>query len=340
MEINMNKKFNLSIIIVFCMSLMNLVAGEGQKIEKNFESPKALRVILTRGNCDIAKSRDGKLKVEVKYDDAANRFEPIMEVNEGTLLLREKFSLKSWKGETEWHLWVPDSTNISVTTASGNLTIADMKGGISVLTASGNISLSRCAGKMEIKSMSGGVDVREHKGESVVKNVSGDIEAVDLTGEINFKTVSGDLDVKNLAGDISLKAVSGDIEISGAEGKLTVTTATGDVDAEGITIRDESLFKVVSGAARVKLAKSLQHNISLASASGDVLLNFDGNPIKGFIECTTRAGLGQILAPFKFHNEEEIYKHGKKYIVKSIKQGASSPLISLKTATGKTVIEK
>jgi hypothetical protein len=100
------------------------------------------------------------------------------------------------------------------------------------------------------------------------------------------------------------------------------------------------MFKVASGDVEITLAKSVGHDLTLASASGNVVLDYNGNPVKGWFEFKARADRGQIVCPFKFDKEEVVEKLGKKYNVKSFKKDGDTPGVFIHTATGKAVLEK
>ncbi len=112
-------------------------------------------------------------------------------------------------------------------------------------------------------------------------------------------------------------------------------TASGDIDARGIDIKDRSEFSAASGDVEVILTKSPQFDLKLSSASGDAVLNFNKNPIKGFIKMTAKTRRGDIRAPFEFDNEEVYYKWDDEYVTKTATKGSDRPKIEISTSSGR-----
>ena len=86
------------------------------------------------------------------------------------------------------------------------------------------------------------------------------------------------------------------------------------------------------------LSKSADHDLKISTASGDAMLNFNDNPIRGFIKMTAKAKRGRIKAPFKFDDEEYYSKWDDEYVTKSVTKGSDNPSIEISTASGKAVL--
>lgn len=328
------------LVFLLAIFLITIYPGEKKKIEKTFKAKDNVKVVTINGSCAIHKGKPGEIKVSVVYSAADEFLKPELTEEGDTLLLREKFPTSSVEGEINWQLWVPEKIRIEFSSASGGFSAVGLKNDISASTASGDISSSQCRGRLEAKCASGAIDILDHAGEIAAKAASGDVEVKNTSGNIALKAISGDIEAENLVGDLELKVVSGDIEIKKAKGSFKITCASGDVEAEEIRITGESSFKIVSGDILVTLAESAAHDLTLDSATGSAVLDFNGNAVKGLVECIARAEVGKIVSPFKFDKEEEIYKHGKKYIIKSFKKDGDTPRITVKTATGKAILEK
>lgn len=332
----------MKIIIIFLVIILTLFfltsyPAENQEIKKTFPVKKLVKISTITGDCTIAKGKDGEIKVNLQYNAAGKFSRPIIEEESDSLLLREKIPGAEI---AQWQLAVPGNTEIVFTSATGSLSLKGLNSDISAASAAGEISASGCRGNLKIKNASGDVTVEDHQGEADIKSASGDIKVEKLSGVIRIKAISGDIDAQDLAGSFDLKASSGDVEIHEANGCFAVICVSGDIEADGMAFKGESSFKVVSGDIYIKLSKSLDYDLNLDSASGNVVLNYNGNPIKGYFEFRSRAELGKIISPFKFGKEEEIFEYGKKYLVKSFKKDGAAPRIIIKTATGKVVLEK
>jgi len=78
----------------------------------------------------------------------------------------------------------------------------------------------------------------------------------------------------------------------------------------------------------------------MSAASGDVTLDYNGNPIRGYFEFTARKHSGRISAPFKFDKVEEYEQSGQTYEQKSFTREKDSPKIYLSTSSGRAALKK
>lgn len=330
----------ITLLLVFMLAIFlgNMHAGEEKKITKTFKAKEMVKFQTISGDCIIKKGKAGEITVHLEYDSTRDMFKPRMEEEDNALVLRDKLSGSG--GDSVWTIFVPEKTNIKSSAVSGDFSVEGLNSEISAKTVSGEMSAKNCSGQVQLISVSGDYTLENLKGDLQFKGASSDMDAKNLSGKIEIHTASGDIDAEKMDGEISVKVASGDIDIKGAKGEFKIKTASGDIDASGISIEAESMFKVASGDVEISLAKSVGHDLTLASASGNVVLDYNGNPIKGWFEFKARADRGEIICPFKFDKEEVVEKWGKKYDVKSFKRGGDTPKVYIHTATGKAVLEK
>ena len=137
-----------------------------------------------------------------------------------------------------------------------------------------------------------------------------------------------------------MSAASGDIDIRDAQGEFEVSCASGEIDAQQIELTSHSEFSVASGDLEVVLAKSPEFDLSLSTASGDLTLDYQGNPLVGKFEAVARKDRGQINLPVKTDKEETFTRNGKEYVRKMFRVSADKPLITLETASGEVTLKK
>jgi DUF4097 and DUF4098 domain-containing protein YvlB len=159
---------------------------------------------------------------------------------------------------------------------------------------------------------------------------------------VSFNTASGNFEAADLKGNVSVNTASGNIELVNCRGKFNISTASGDIDAEEFVPVKRCRFSSASGDVQLKLASTPEDNLALSSASGDAILDFNGHPIKGYIEMTCRndRNRGRIESPIKFDNVEEFERFGQGYITKSFTRDSESPRISVETASGKAALRE
>jgi len=119
-----------------------------------------------------------------------------------------------------------------------------------------------------------------------------------------------------------------------------VKTASGEVVAADNELSGSSVFSSASGDVEVSLSKSQLHDLKLSTASGDVVLKYNGNQMLGTFEFTAKVDQGKIISPVKFDKEVVITRNGDEYDVKSFTLGNATPSIVLKTASGTAKLVK
>lgn len=158
--------------------------------------------------------------------------------------------------------------------------------------------------------------------------------------EIEFSSASGCLTVYGLEGDFRANTASGDVQIEKCRGKFKLSTASGNVDATGVVINGESVISSASGTVNIELSKGIEHDLHVGSASGRVIVDYCGNPIRGYFEFTAKVRQGHIVSPFQFEVEEKFHKHGDLYVRKVFKKGSEGPNVTIGTASGRVVLRE
>jgi DUF4097 and DUF4098 domain-containing protein YvlB len=302
----MKKRSKTAVVLVMAAALIaaGAYAGDKDRTTRTFEKKEVVRVNTISGDLVVKKGATDQIEVEVIASySPSDSFEPKFRERGNVLKMSERM-YGSNSGSSTWILTVPEGTEIDFSTASGDLTVEELSGEFSAETASGDIVLEDCR------------------------------------GEFDFSTASGDIEVMSCNGAFDISTASGDIDMEDCHGEFELSTASGDVDASGILIEDASSFSTASGRVNVKLAQTAEHDLELSSASGRVILNYDGHPIKGFFEFTAKVRNGHISAPFDFDDEEEFRRWDDRYVRKSFTRDSDTPQIIIETASGKAILRK
>lgn len=319
-------------------------AGWGKEIHKTFDGIKAVELSSVSGDCVVKTHASGEVIVDLSYDDDLEEVMTYAFNEAGTTLAIEERWKRHWGGSSEgrivWTLTVPAGTAIDFETASGDITASGLSRSFEASTASGDLDLRDMEAEIEASTASGDVLLANLSGKLRISTASGDIRVEKSGGGMRLSTASGDITAVGVGDEIKLSAASGDIDLSDAKGIFDVSCASGGITADGITIAGASEFSVASGDVEVTLAETSEFDLELSSASGDVLLDFNGNPVKGRFEFMARKGRGHIACPFDFDNEEEFEEHGQTYVRKSLSVKGEEPVILLHTATGKAELRK
>ncbi len=324
------KRINQILVIAFLMTFsINASASDGE-INKTFSAKGKIKINTVSGNLKIIKGSVGKVKVNIKYtfkeDDIKFKFDE----NNDNLYFTERFRGGTCFGESNWTITVPENTEITFNSSSGNFEINGNKGELNIDLSSGDIDIKQFSGNMELESS------------------SGNIQLEDIDGDIDIDCSSGDINASNIEGDINLDASSGEVNIDNSKGVFNIDCSSGDLNVNNLTIKESSKFHCSSGDAVVVLNQTLKNNISVRSSSGSATLDFNGNKIIGFVEMAARLKKGKIKCPVKFDSEEiDDLPEGKResfriepYQTKSFRRTNDKPFIQIKTASGKAILVK
>lgn len=335
----MRRSMTIILILVFCFTAA--AYGSEKKMEKRFSGVKSVDIETVSGDCTVKAHSSDEVMVEVRYH---SNLEDVVEFkfseHSGRLSIEEDWN-GSGSGDIEWVIMLPADTDVEFSSASGDFSASGISGELEGSTASGDFELDGLGGSVDISVASGDIDIRNSRGDIEISTASGDIKIENCSGDIELSTASGDIEGSGIeSDDIEMSAASGDIDISKAKGRFDLSVASGDVEAEGIEITGDSEFSTASGEVSIVLAESPGSDLKLSTASGDVLLDYNGNNVVGYFEFTARKGRGRIKAPFDFDQEEEFKRDRRTYLRKSFTRKGDSPVIHLSTASGKVELKK
>jgi len=334
------KNLKTSLFIVSLLLSLSIVTYAQKEINKTFDAKEILKMSTVSGDCTIKKGTSDKIIINLIYTYSDDCFEYIFKEKENYLSVEEDFHGNNCKGKSEWTITIPANISVKFNSASGDLIINNVDNNLSANTASGDIEIKNIGKEVDINTASGNIKLENINGDSEISSASGDITARDCKDGLKVSTASGSIYATNVIGEIELTSASGNIELNGAKGKFSAKAASGNVKAENIELSGESNFSSASGDVEVILSETTTYDLKLSSASGNSVLDFNGNEIKGFFEFSARVDKGKIISPIKFDKEEIIEKHGKDYHLKSFTKGEDSPIVKIKTASGKAELIK
>lgn len=302
--------------------ILTTVLSAQNEMHKTFPAKSKVQLKMVSGDCIIETGSSSEIKVDIQlHGDVSEYFEPEFSETGNTLKIREYWHGSSHGGVT-WRITVPAETEIDFSSASGELSVSGIQAEIEAGTASGDISLNSVKGNLDIST------------------ASGDIGIDNCTGEFDISTASGEIEVDNSQGEFDMSTASGEIKIKTCEGAFELSCASGEIEAKKIILKEESSFSTASGDIEVVLGHSPDVDISLSAASGDVLLDYAGNEVRGYFEFSARKRSGRIVSPFDFDREEEVERHEDEYQIKSFSRSGKKPVITLETSSGRAELRK
>jgi hypothetical protein len=157
----------------------------------------------------------------------------------------------SWGGDVEVRITCPPGSNLDFGSGSADIRVHGDLGDVSVKTASGDVSLENVAEKLQ------------------AKTASGDVTAGTIARGGQVVTVSGDVRLEGFENDLAARSVSGDVRIGRVRGPLQLSTTSGDVTLDSVE-SGEVRAQTVSGDARIGVSRGTRVYIDAASLSGDL----------------------------------------------------------------------
>jgi DUF4097 and DUF4098 domain-containing protein YvlB len=148
---------------------------------------------------------------------------------------------------------------------------------------------------VDLHSISGNIQVADVKGGMRAESVSGNVTAVSVSHLDRLKSVSGDVKITDGSadGDLSTGSVSGNVTIRNLKNLqgLELSTVSGDVALDGLACERASI-RTVSGEIGYSGALASNGRYEISSHSGDIVLRlagetgfeFDGTSFSGDIE--------------------------------------------------------
>lgn len=260
-------------------------AEETQTVTVPAEGVAAVSLSQPRSDITVTGADTGQIVItadlEVWADDqdeARERLKSLKLVTEndnGTLKI--KLDGPPWtkkrRTRSDFSITMPSSLAVELGTASGDIELDGIAGGIKAGTASGDIIARNASGRCHLGTASGDLALEGGTGlEARLESVSGDIEVSSCTGRVALQTVSGDAEVEVDTGGVSAESVSGDLTITiDAAADLAVRSTSGDITIEvKKKLTGRNTISSISGDIELSLPDDSGATIEAATTSGDI----------------------------------------------------------------------
>lgn len=165
-------------------------------------------------------------------------------------------------------LTVPNMSEITAVSTSGDLVIQHMFGGIHLGEVNGDIVLKH-TGNAKIGTISSDIAVRNIEGSLSIETISGDASISHVVGDVNIDSVSGDVSINHLNGAVSLHAVAGDASFRHVSNDVSVKAAQGDV-----SLRDVGGLTAVFSNGDIRLHGGLAAGEHSFTANGNITMRW------------------------------------------------------------------
>lgn len=120
------------------------------------------------------------------------------------------------------------------------------------------------------KSGSGDLSIEGIRGPVNARSGSGDMKVRSIGGDVTVKTGSGDIKLEEVSqGHVEVETGSGDMELRGINGALHARTGSGDIVADG-KLAGDWVLRAGSGEVTVHLPPETGFNLEAHTSSGDI----------------------------------------------------------------------
>jgi DUF4097 and DUF4098 domain-containing protein YvlB len=164
---------------------------------------------------------------------------------------------------------VPEGSAVTVVTASADIDVTGVVGGVDVKTSSGDISTDDVTADVHAKSASGHITVGNVGGEIRAHTASGDLRCSSVAGGALFATTSGDLELGAAGARVEVKATSGNVRLGELAHGAKIVNVSGDVRV--LALGEGTLqVRSVSGDVSVGVAPGVDLHVDVETMSGSV----------------------------------------------------------------------
>jgi hypothetical protein len=174
---------------------------------------------------------------------------------------------------------VPYDSDLVVKTASADIEASGRYGRASCDSASGDITVDDAV-EVKVRSASGDLSVGDVRGEIRAQSTSGDLVVGRIAGDSSVSTTSGDVRVGTAFGYVKAESVSGDVGVDVARNGVSVNGVSGDIRITCVS-EGEVTLKTVSGDAQVGIPPGRSIFVDAQTLSGNLVTDFDLDGVPG-----------------------------------------------------------
>lgn len=145
-------------------------------------------------------------------------------------------------------LRVPTGTDVTIGSASGNVTLEGPLGAVHVTTASGNVEAADVAS----------IDAR---------TISGKLRVGTARGPVRLRAKSATIRIGRADGEVRAASVSGGVHVDDARAGVSAKTVSGRIEA-ALTEPHDAGFETISGRITVRLPEGARPDLRIRTLSG------------------------------------------------------------------------
>jgi hypothetical protein len=172
-------------------------------------------------------------------------------------------------------LKLPRSIDLSISSISGWIKVADVDGPTRVNSISGSANIGNVGGKLEVRSISGNLEIGNVGAEARVNSVSGNLGLGQVNGSLDVSSISGRLNATLVflsPQGIHIRSVSGSVELgfkSEINADFKAESVSGQVYLDVPNVTREAEVRAPNVRARIGAGGT---PITISSVSGNIRL--------------------------------------------------------------------
>ena len=249
--------------------------------QRAFDVSPGSRFVLDAdaGQVDVRTSEGSLVEVDVEYAE-----ELLLEFQQGddTVTVRSRRrdkGLFGWFGNERgpvpvFRVAVPKRTHLDLTTAGGNVRVADLEGSVTAVTAGGNIVLGEITGDVEVRTAGGSIKVAGASGRVQANTAGGSIRIGGAAGSIEAKTTGGTIHVEESRGPVVARTTGGSMSLGRVLGSIDARTTGGSIDAVlAAQPGADSDLRTTGGSINLALAEDIAVDLDARTIGGRVSIS-------------------------------------------------------------------
>lgn len=125
--------------------------------------------------------------------------------------------------------------------------------------------------ELSVSSVSGSLKVANVDGQTTVSSISGSANIGDVGSKLKVSSISGNLDVGNVGAEARVNSISGNLGLGQVNGPLEVSSVSGGVNATLTSLSPQGIhIKSVSGSIEIRFQNELNADFDANGVSGRV----------------------------------------------------------------------
>ncbi|MDZ7262326.1 MAG: DUF4097 domain-containing protein, partial [candidate division KSB1 bacterium] len=142
---------------------------------------------------------------------------------------------------------VPYEYNLDIRTASGSISVHDLKGRVELNTSGGSLNLGQIEGPITGETSGGSIRIQGAKGRVNVHTSGGSISIGETTGSVAAETSGGSISLDGVGDDVKVHTSGGSLDLKKLKGSVEASTSGGGIFAELLEDIDNDCYLETSG---------------------------------------------------------------------------------------------